>query len=95
MCGNIWEHVGGIRFMDGQVQVIPDNGAAAGADQSRDSKEWQAIHTAVALSAVSIPTGEGAVLAALVCQRGPLVISQKVPAGPLAFAEPAGSSSSR
>lgn len=46
MCGNIWEHVGGIRFMDGQVQVIPDNGAAAGADQYRDSKEWQAIHTA-------------------------------------------------
>lgn len=46
MCGDIWEHVGGIRFMDGQVQVIPDNGAAAGADQSRDSKEWQAIHTA-------------------------------------------------
>lgn len=46
MCGNIWEHVGGIRFMDGQVQVIPDNGAAAGADQSRDSKEWKAIHTA-------------------------------------------------
>lgn len=46
MCGNIWEHVGGIRFMDGQVQVIPDNGAAAGADQSRDSKEWQAIYTA-------------------------------------------------
>ena len=46
MCGNIWEHVGGIRFMDGQVQVIPDNGAAAGADQSRNSKEWQAIHTA-------------------------------------------------
>ena len=46
MCGNICEHVGGIRFMDGQVQVIPGNGAAAGADQSRDSKEWQAIHTA-------------------------------------------------
>ena len=46
MCGNIWEHVGGIRFLNGQVQVIPDNGAAAGADQSKDSKEWQAIHTA-------------------------------------------------
>ncbi len=46
MCGNIWEHVGGIRFVDGQVQVIPDNGAAAGADQSRDSKEWKPIHTA-------------------------------------------------
>lgn len=46
MCGNIWEHVGGIRFLNGQVQVIPDNGAAAGADQSADSKEWQAIYTA-------------------------------------------------
>ena len=46
MCGNIWEHVGGIRFLNGQVQVIPNNGAAAGADQSADSKEWQAIYTA-------------------------------------------------
>lgn len=45
MCGNVWEHVGGIRFLNGQVQVIPNNGAAAGADQSKDSKEWEAIHT--------------------------------------------------
>lgn len=45
MCGNVWEHVGGIRFLNGQVQVIPDNGAAAGADQSKDSKEWRAIYT--------------------------------------------------
>ena len=46
MCGNIWEHVGGIRFVDGQVQVIPNNGAAAGADQSKDSKEWTPLYTA-------------------------------------------------
>ena len=46
MCGNVWEHVGGIRFIDGKVQVIPGNEAAAGADQSRDSKEWKAIYTA-------------------------------------------------
>ena len=46
LVGNIWEHVGGIRFLDGQVQVIPDNGAAAGADQSEGSPEWQAIYTA-------------------------------------------------
>lgn len=46
MCGNIWEHVGGIRFMDGQVQVIPGNGAAAGADQSSESKEWTPLYTA-------------------------------------------------
>lgn len=46
MCGNIFEHVGGIRFLNGQVQVIPNNEAAAGADQSKDSKEWTPIHTA-------------------------------------------------
>jgi len=46
MCGNIWEHVGGIRFVNGQAQVIPNNGAAAGADQSKDSPEWAPIYTA-------------------------------------------------
>ncbi len=45
MVGGIWEHVGGIRFLNGQVQVIPDNRAAAGADQSPDSPEWTAIYT--------------------------------------------------
>lgn len=46
MCGNIWEHVGGIRFVDGKAQVIPNNEAAAGADQSKDSPEWANIYTA-------------------------------------------------
>lgn len=46
MCGNIWEHVGGIRFVDGQVQVIPDNEAAAGADQSESSPEWAPVYAA-------------------------------------------------
>lgn len=45
MVGNVWEHVGGIRFINGQVQIIPNNEAAAGADQSPDSKEWTAIYT--------------------------------------------------
>lgn len=45
MVGNVWEHVGGVRFLNGQVQIIPDNEAAAGADQSPDSKEWTAIYT--------------------------------------------------
>ena len=45
LVGNVWEHVGGIRFLDGQVQVIPNNGAAAGADQSEGSPEWTAIYT--------------------------------------------------
>lgn len=46
LVGNVWEHVGGVRFLGGQVQVIPDNGAAAGADQSSESKEWTPIFTA-------------------------------------------------
>lgn len=46
MCGNVWEHVGGIRFVDGKVQVIPRNEAAAGADQSKESPEWVNIYTA-------------------------------------------------
>ena len=45
MCGNIWEHVGGVRFMNGMPQVIPNNGAAYGSDQSKDSPEWEAIYT--------------------------------------------------
>lgn len=45
MVGNVWEHVGGARFLNGQVQIIPNNEAAAGADQSPDSKEWTAIYT--------------------------------------------------
>lgn len=45
MVGNVWERVGGVRFLNGQVQIIPNNEAAAGADQSPDSKEWTAIYT--------------------------------------------------
>lgn len=45
MVGNVWEHVGGARFLNGQAQIIPNNEAAAGADQSPDSKEWTAIYT--------------------------------------------------
>lgn len=45
MVGNVWEHVGGVRFLNGQVQIIPNNEAAAGADQSPDSKGWTAIYT--------------------------------------------------
>ena len=44
MVGNVWEHVGGVRFLNGQVQIIPNNEAAAGADQSPDSKEWTEIY---------------------------------------------------
>lgn len=42
--GNVWEWVGGLRIVDGEIQVIPDNDAADdGADQSSDSPLWKAI----------------------------------------------------
>lgn len=45
LCGNLCEYVGGLRFLNRQVQVIPENGAAARADPSRNSKEWTPIRT--------------------------------------------------
>jgi len=41
--GNLLEWVGGIRWLNGELQLIPDNNAAAGADQSRESKLWQPV----------------------------------------------------
>ena len=46
LVGNVWEHVGGIRFLNGQAQYIPNHGAAAGADQGKNSKEWRPLTTA-------------------------------------------------
>lgn len=40
--GNLWEWVGGLRWVDGQYQVIPDNDAVT-ADQSLGSAAWKAI----------------------------------------------------
>lgn len=41
--GNVLEWVGGIRTVDGQLQIIPDNNAAKHISQATDSKEWQPI----------------------------------------------------
>ena len=40
LCGNIWEWFAGIRLMDGVIEVIPDNNAAADIDMSKDSDKW-------------------------------------------------------
>lgn len=44
--GNIWEWCGGLRWLDGQVQVIPANNAASGADHGASSADWRAISLA-------------------------------------------------
>jgi hypothetical protein len=43
LCGNIWEMTAGLRLMDGVIEIIPDNNAAAPHDHSRGSKLWQPI----------------------------------------------------
>lgn len=43
LCGNIWEWFAGMRLMDGVVEVIPDNDAAANVDMGKDSKKWTAL----------------------------------------------------
>ncbi|WDU82265.1 hypothetical protein [Caloramator sp. Dgby_cultured_2] len=42
--GNVWERVGGMRLVDGEIQIIPDNNAADNTvDQSDTSNLWKAI----------------------------------------------------
>lgn len=42
--GNVWEWVAGLRLLDGEIQIIPDNDAAdSAADLSRTSALWKAI----------------------------------------------------
>ena len=41
--GNVLEWMGGVRWMNGELQVIPDNDAAAGANQSARSAAWKPI----------------------------------------------------
>ncbi|MFP4209586.1 MAG: hypothetical protein ACLFSC_13150 [Wenzhouxiangella sp.] len=44
LTGNVWEWSPGARVVDGEIQVIPDNGAAVNdADLSATSTLWQAI----------------------------------------------------
>lgn len=41
--GNVWEWVGGYRTNEGEIQIIPNNDAAAQVDQSASSTLWKAI----------------------------------------------------
>ncbi len=41
--GNIWDMVSGLRLMDGEIQIIPDNNSALNVDESENSRLWRAI----------------------------------------------------
>ena len=43
LTGNQFEWIGGLRYMDGAIQIIPDNDAAGGADQSPQSSAWASV----------------------------------------------------
>ena len=44
LCGNVWEWSPGMRLMDGEIQIIPNNDAALNAtDMSRSAAAWRAI----------------------------------------------------
>lgn len=47
LCGNIWEWAPGLRLVDGEIQIIPNNDAALNAtDLSATSTAWKAISAA-------------------------------------------------
>jgi hypothetical protein len=63
--GNIWEMIAGLRLMNGVIEIIPDNNAAATHDYSKQSKLWQPIlHNgdpvkfAIGDEAITLTTGE-------------------------------------
>jgi hypothetical protein len=41
--GNIWDWIAGLRVVDGEIQIIPNNDSAAGADESETGAHWRAI----------------------------------------------------
>lgn len=43
LVGNVWEWQSGLRLKDGEIQMIPDNNAAAQADNTDTSTAWRAI----------------------------------------------------
>ncbi len=41
--GNVFDWISGVRVMDGEIQIIPDNDSALNVDESIDSPIWKAI----------------------------------------------------
>lgn len=60
LCGNVWEWQSGIRVLNGQIQVHPNNDAALfAADFTASSTEWKAIDGAT--GALVAPASSGTV----------------------------------
>lgn len=58
LCGNVWEWVGGVRSVYGELQVFVNNGAADNTkSQAASSGEWKAINAST--GALVTPDGSG------------------------------------
>jgi hypothetical protein len=44
LVGNVFDWVSGVRVMDGEIQIIPDNDSALNVDESKNSPLWRAIN---------------------------------------------------
>lgn len=43
LVGNVWDMVAGLRIVDGEIQIIPDNDSALNIDESAASPYWRGI----------------------------------------------------
>ena len=43
LIGNLWDTLAGMRVLDGEINIIPDNDSAMNVDESPDSPYWRAI----------------------------------------------------
>jgi hypothetical protein len=43
LIGNLWDTLAGLRVMNGEIQIIPDNDSALNVDEGPDSPHWRAI----------------------------------------------------
>ncbi len=43
MVGNCWDRPTGLRILDGEINIIPNNDSAMGVDETRNSSLWKAI----------------------------------------------------
>jgi len=49
LIGNLWDTLAGMRLVNGEIQIIPDNDSALNLDEGPDSPFWRAIATDGAL----------------------------------------------
>ena len=43
LVGNVWDWVSGLRTVDGEIQIIPNNDSAMNVDESAESSCWRAV----------------------------------------------------